>query len=175
MGMKFKFLTLLLLAALSLSGLAQTQSQNHPESSSPLFLVKIAGTVAVNSQHEALDKYLAIYVDPANWKAALDDKDLGPFLKLKEGKPGRSAVLFFTAGMDSAICVYFDNNEPFGVSAAKAGSGGTIEASSISSGYKAVSKEMLKPAGKEYDFSEMDVNMDNGDPLPAWQIKLAGK
>jgi hypothetical protein len=175
MGMKFKFLTLLVLAAFSLSGLAQTQSQNHPESSSPLFLVKIAGTVAVNSQHEALDKYLAIYVDPSNWKAALEDKDLGPFLKLKEGKPGRGAVLFFTPEMTSAICVYFDNNEPFGVSAAKAGSGGTIDAGSISSGYKAVSKEMLKPAGKEYDFSAMDVNMDNGDPLPAWQIKPSGK
>ncbi|HET6842094.1 MAG TPA: hypothetical protein VFK06_10460 [Candidatus Angelobacter sp.] len=173
--MKFKFLTLLVLAALSLSGLAQAQSQTHPESNSPLSLVKTAGTVAVNTQHADLEHFLAIYVDPSNWKSGLGDKDLGPFLKLKEGKPGRSAVLFFTQNMDYAICVYFDGEAAFGVTAAKAGSGGTIEASSISAGYKAVSKEMLQPAGKNYDFSEMEINMDNGDPISAWQIKPTGK
>jgi hypothetical protein len=173
--MKFKFLTLLLLAALALSGLAQAQSQTHPDSDGPLALVKTAGTVAVNTQHAELERFLAIYVDSSNWKSGLADKDLGPFLKLKEGKPGRSAVLFFTSNMDYAIWVYFDDNAAFGVTAAKAGSGGTIEASSISAGYKAVSKEMLQPAGKDYDFSQMDVNMDNGDPLPAWQVKPSGK
>jgi hypothetical protein len=172
--MKLK-ITLLIFAALSLSGLAQAQSQTHPESNGPLALVKTAGTVAANTQHAELDRFLAIYVDPANWKAALGDKDLGPFLKLKEGRPGRSAVLFFTSNMDYAICVYFDDNAAFGVTAAKAGSGGTIEAGSISAGYKAVSKEMLQPSGKDYDFSEMDINMDDGTAVPAWQIKPAGK
>ena len=128
--------------------LPQRKINLMPEKSDPLSLVKIAVNVASNTQHQDLNGFLAIYVDSESWAAALKDGDLGPFLKLKEVKPGRSAVLFFTPEKDTAITVFFDGNSPFGMTAAKAKSG-KIEAGDISSAYKPVSKEMLKDAGQE--------------------------
>ncbi len=130
MGMKFRMATLLVLVTLFVSGFAQAQSQDTPEKSDPQSLIQIAINVTSNAQHQNLDGYLAIYVDPEKWTAGLKDGDLGQFL---------------------------------------------IEASDISAGYKAVTKEMLKETGKEFHFEPSEISTDDGEPLPAYLITSATK
>lgn len=155
---------------------AVAQNQSTPEKADPLFFVKTAADVAGNVQKSSLDGYLGIYVSEQNWQAGLKDSDLGPFLKLKEAKAGRSAALLFSSAKDAAICVYFDGKAPFGVAAVKAGTGGSggggggIQASDIAAAYQAVSKEMLKKGEQEWHFNADDVNTDDGVTLPGFQI-----
>jgi hypothetical protein len=140
------------------------------EKKDPLSFVKIAGDVPDNVQSQSLNGYLAIYIDEKDWSEGLKDSDLGPFLKVKEAKPGRSAACFFSSGKDAATCVYFDGDTPFGVAAVKAGASGQIQASDITAAYKSVTKEMLKKGNAELDFSPSDINTDDGTPLPAFQV-----
>ena len=173
MGMKSRMAVSLVLLALFVSGFAAAQSQASPEKNDPLSLVGIAVDIASNSQQHNLDGYIAIYVSPEKWAVALKDGDLGPFLKLKEAKPGRSAVFFFSAAApskDLAIGVYFDGGTAFGVTAAQAGASGKIEAGDISAGYKAVTKEMLKNASQGFRFGQVEINTDDGEPLTAYAI-----
>jgi hypothetical protein len=162
------------IATLLLAGLAMAQDKPGAEKKDPLPLVKVATNVATNSQHQDLNGFLVIYVDAKSWASGLKDGDLGPFLKLKEEKPGRSAVLFFSSDKDSAIGVFFDGDSPVGVTAAKA-KNGKIEASDISAGYKPVLKEMLKETGQEFQFTPGDVATDDGQPVQGFQITSAGK
>jgi hypothetical protein len=176
-GMKFRILSCFI-AAFLISALATAQSQpgaaKDAEKSGPLALVKTAAKIAGNTQPQDFNNFLAVYVDSQTWSAALKDGDLGPFLKLKEEKPGRSAVLFFSPEKDIAISVFFDGDAAFGVTSAKAKSG-KIEASDISAAYKPVSKEMLKDAGQELQFNKSDVITDAGQALTAYQITSADK
>jgi hypothetical protein len=165
--MKFKMTVTLAFFALVVSGFAVAQSQASPAKSDPLALVQIAINVASNSQQN-VDGYVAIYVEPERWEAGLKDSDLGPFLKFKEQKPGRSAVFIFSKSKDSAVGVYFDGGAAFGMTAVKASASGKIEASDISAGYKAVTKEMLKPTSQEFHFEQAEINMDDGTPLIAY-------
>jgi hypothetical protein len=170
--MKARLVLPLMLAMATL--LAAAQNQPNAEKKPPLFFLKIAADVAGNVQSQSLNGLLAIYIDEQSWKAALKDGDLGPFLKAQEAKPGRSAGCLFSSSKDTAICVYFDGDVPFGVAAVKVGPSGKIEASDVSAAYKAVSKEMLKKGKEEIIFTEGNVNTDDGLPLPAFQIGRKG-
>ncbi|HJX83760.1 MAG TPA: hypothetical protein VJ723_05400, partial [Candidatus Angelobacter sp.] len=117
-----------------------------------------------------VDGHLAIYIAPEKWAAGLKDGDLGPFLKLKEQKPGRSAVFIFSTSKDTAIGVYFDGGVAFGMTAVKAGSSGKIEPGDISAGYKAITDEMLKPTSKQFNFDAVSMNTDDGESLAAYLI-----
>ena len=176
--MKFRMFSRFIAAAFLVSALATAQTKpgaaKDAEKPDPLALVKIAANVAGNTQPQDLNNFLVIYVDSQTWAAALKDGDLGPFLKLKEEKLGRSAVLFFSPEKDVAIGVFFDGDAAFGMTSAKAKSG-KIEASDISAAYKPVSKEMLKDAGQELQFNKSDVITDAGQALTAYQISSAGK
>jgi hypothetical protein len=172
--MKLRMIAPYVIATLLISGLATGQSKPDSEKKDPLSLVKIAANVVSNSQHQDLNDFLVIYVDQESWAAALKDSDLGPFLKLKETKPGRSAVLFFSPDKDVAMSVFFDGESAFGVTAAKA-KNGKIEASDISSAYKPVSKDMLKETGQEFQFTKGDIATDDGQPLTGFQITSASK
>jgi hypothetical protein len=145
------------------------------EKKDPLFFVKIAADVAGNVQQTPLNGFLGLYIDPQNWASGLKDGDLGPFLKAQEAKPGRSAACLFSNAKDVAVCVYFDGDTPFGVAAVKAGANGTIAASDVSAAYKAISKEMLKKGEQEVRFEQGDISMDDGQPLPAFQIATGAK
>jgi hypothetical protein len=140
------------------------------EKKDPLSFVKIAGDVAGNVQSQSLNGYLAIYIDEKDWTDGLKDSDLGPFLKVKEAKPGRSAACFFSSGKDAATCVYFDGDAPFGVAAVKAGASGQIQAADVTAAYKTVTKEMLKKGSAELDFSPTDLSTDDGTPLSAFGV-----
>jgi hypothetical protein len=173
--MKSRTAISLVLIALFVSGVAQAQSQASQEKSDPQSLIQNAITVASNTKHPDLSGYLAIYISPDNWAAGLKDGDLGPFLKLKEGKPGRSVVFLFSQSKDSAICVYFDGAAAIGVTSAKAGADGKIADKDISGEYKDVTKEMLKETGQPVHLESGDISTDDGVPLPAYQITSAAK
>ena len=166
-------------ALIVLAGVMATAAlaQNQPQQKQlePLALVKIAADVALNVQHDTVGRSLGIYISSQNWGSGLKDGDLGPFLKVKEAKADRSAVCFFTEQKDSAVCVYFDGNTPFGVTAVKAGSSGKIEAGDVAPTYKPVSKDMLKKGAEELSFSENTVNADDGQELPAFVVSAKAK
>lgn len=169
--MKSKILAMVVLLA-AVVGLS-AQGQPGKVESDPLFFVKIAANVASNVQHETVEGSLGIYISDQNWAGGLKDGDLGPFLKVKEAKPGRSAACLFAQDKSSAVCVYFDGNTPFGVAAVKAAATGKIEPGDVSGAYKTVSKDVLKKGSDELTFAHTDLGMDNGQPLPAFIVTAA--
>lgn len=168
--MQFRTAVFITLPILLVSAVALAQNQPATEKADPLFFVRIATDVAGNVQQGSLDGYLGIYVSEQNWADGLKDSDLGPFLKLKEVKPGRSVAFLFSAAKDAAVCVYFDGKSPFGVVAVHAGTSGAIQASDIAAAYKPISKDMLKKGAQEWHFNENGINTDDGVALPAFSI-----
>jgi len=171
--MKSKMLAIVVLTA----AFQAVGAQNQPDQAKkePLFFVKIAANVAGNVQRELVNGSAGIYVNDQNWAAGLKDSDLGPFLRLQEAKPGRSAACLFTRDKDAAVCVYFDGNSPYGVAAVKAAASGKLEASDIVGAYKPMAKEMLKKYTEELDFTPGDISTDDGQPLPAFLVTVAKK
>jgi len=177
--MKLKVLAFVMLAG-ALAAAASVQNETNQEKSrskdknDPLSFIKVAADVAGNVQRETVNKSLGLYVAEGNWASGLNDGDLGPFLKLKEAKPGRSAACLFTQAKDSAVCVYFDGQSPFGVVAVKAGANGGIQPQAISAAYKAISKEMLKHTA-ELTFTPTTLATDEGQELPAFLVTRAAE
>jgi hypothetical protein len=179
--MKLKVLAfVVLVGALMAAASVQNEPKQEKDKSTkndkndPLSFIKVAADVAGNVQHETVNNSLGLYVGEGNWGSGLNDSDLGPFLKLKEAKPGRSAACLFTQAKDSAVCVYFDGQSPFGVVAVKAGANGSIEAGSISAAYKAVSKDMLQHTA-ELTFTPTNLATDEGQELPAYVVARAAE
>jgi hypothetical protein len=183
--MKLKVLAFVVLAG-ALAAAASVQNETNQEKSKsqekgkskdkndPLSFIKVAADVAGNVQRETVNKSLGLYVAEGNWASGLNDGDLGPFLKLKEAKPGRSAACLFTQAKDSAVCVYFDGQSPFGIVAVKAGANGGIQPQAISAAYKAISKEMLKHTA-ELTFTPTTLATDEGQELPAFLVTRAAE
>jgi hypothetical protein len=165
----------LAVVVLSLAAVLVLAAQDQPgkAESDPLFFVKIAANVASNVQHETVEGSIGMYISDQNWAGGLKDGDLGPFLKVKEGKPGRSAACLFAQDKGSGVCVYFDGNTPFGVAAVKAGASGKIEPGDVSGAYKTVSKDVLKKGTEELTFGHADLAMDDGQTLPAFTVTTA--
>ncbi len=154
---------------------AQDPLSQAAQKKEPLTFVKIAADVARNVQPQSLNGYLALYIDSQAWASGLKDSDLGPFLKVKEAKPDRSAACLFSSAKDVAICVYFDGDTAFGVAAVKAGASGKIEPSDVPAAYKPVTKDMLKKGEQELRFEPGEAATDDGQPLPAFQVSTAAK
>jgi hypothetical protein len=169
--MKFQVIVPFLAAALLVPALTTAQTKTGNETKDPLPIVKIASNVGSNIQDRNLSGFLAIFIDSQAWASGLKDGDLAPFLKLKEAKPGRSAVLIFSPEKDTAIAVFFDGDSVIGAASAKAKSG-KIDAGDISP-VKPVAKEALKE--KEWEFTKGDVVTDDGQPVPAFQISSPAK
>ena len=172
--MKFRTTIALILAGACLAALAV--AQNAPaadkDKKDPLVFVQTAADVAGNLGHESLNNYLGIFIDPKNWAAGLKDGDLGPFLKAQEAKPDRSAACLFSSSKDAAICVYFNGDKAYGVSAVHAGNSGKIEDKDVTAAYKAVTKDLLEKTSAKLRFDESGVNTDDGVALPGYQITV---
>src|SRR5215471_7498288 len=179
--MKMKVLAFVVLAGALAEAASVRNEPNQEKSKSqskdkndPLSFIKVAADVAGNVQRETVNKSVGLYVSEGNWASGLNDGDLGPFLKLKEAKPDRSAACLFTQAKDSAVCVYFDGQSPFGVVAVKAGANGGIQPQAISAAYKAISKEMLKHTA-ELTFTPTNLATDEGQELPAFIVTRAAE
>lgn len=164
----------LILAAMLIPVLAFSQTQPATDNADPLSFVKTATDIAGNVQSDSLAGRLAIYISDKNWPDGLKDGDLGPFLKVKEAKAGRSAACIFNDEKNAVICVYFDGKDPFGVVAAKASAGGGFKPADISAAFKPVSKDMLEKGGQELKFNTAEVNTDDGTTLPGYLIVKTG-
>lgn len=173
-GMKYRVPLPLILAAMLVPVLAFSQTLPAPDNSDSLAFVKVAADVGGNVQSDSLAGRLAIYISDKNWAEGLKDGDLGPFLKVKEAKPGRSAACIFNDAKDAAICVYFDGKEPFGVVALKAGAGGGFKPADISAAFKPVSKDMLEKGSQGLQFNPIEINTDDGVALPGFVIAKPG-
>jgi hypothetical protein len=164
----------LIFAAILVPALAFSQIQPAPDNAEPLSFVKTATDIAGNVQSDSLAGRLAIYISQDHWADGLKDGDLGPFLKVKEAKAGRSAVCIFNDTKDAVICVYFDGKEPFGVVALKTTAAGSFKPADISAAFKPVSKDMLEKSGQELKFNSTEVNTDDEVALPGFLIVKQG-
>jgi hypothetical protein len=171
--MKFQVIAPFLAVALLVPAFAAAQNKIDTETKDPLPLVKIAANVASSVQDQNLSGFIAIYIDSQSWASGLKDGDLGPFLKLKDAKPGLSAVLIFSPEKDTAIAVFFDGDSVIGATSAKAKSG-KIDAADISP-VKPVAKEALKDKLQDWEFTKGDVATDDGQSVPAFQISSPAK
>jgi len=175
-GMKL-LMTALLICATSIASFAQTKNPAPPRDN-PLSLVDTAVTITLRTQQQNFDGFVAVYISPENWDAALKDGDLGPFLKLKEKKPGRSAVVVVPPNANteaSTVCVYFDGDKALGVTAAHSKDGAKPSAGDIANAYKAVNNAMTEKKGLEFELEPGQVSTDDGGQLPAYTINHASR
>jgi hypothetical protein len=158
------------LAGLLFASAAQGQHKFSPDAKEAIPYVKMATEVALNVQHNSLNNYLAVFVTYRDWDQAVKDGDLGPFMKLKEaeGMGGRSAVCLFSSKKDAAICVYFDDKRPFGLTTVKAGADGKL--GDPAAGYQRVTNEMRKKNDQKLNYVESTVTTDYGAGLTGFQI-----
>jgi hypothetical protein len=133
---------------------------------------RTAADVARNAQSDSIDGYLAIYIDPANWKAAAVDGDLGPFVQAQEASPSRSMACLFSADKSNAFCVYFDGSRAYGLTALKVDKGRSFSSSAVAASYKPITPDLLKKVPGKIDFKPAQITLDNGQPLRAFVVVL---
>ena len=169
--MKTTFLIVIVLAALLMApSVAVGQHKLDADGKEALPYVKIAADVARNVQVESLNNFLAIFITYRDSDQARQDDDLAPFVKIKQAEPTSfwSTVCFFSAKKDAAICVYFDEKKPFGVTAVKAGPNGKL--SDAAGAYRKVSREMLAKNEHKLSFQETVIHTDSGAGLTGFQV-----
>jgi len=137
-----------------------------------LKFVHIASDVATNLQPESIDGYTAIYIDAQNWSSASTDSELGPFVQAQEASATHSMACLFSPTRGYAVCVYFDSERAYGLSALKSDLKNPFTASGVAASYKPITRELLRKAPGTFAFSPININFDNGQALVAYQIKL---
>src|SRR5208337_5196569 len=111
--MRQHFLKLMLASAIL------TTSSAIAADTKPIKFIAHASDVAQHVLQVSLKDYLALYISPDLWQAALTDGDIGPFLATQEQKPHRSAVCIVATSKGNKICVFFDGNNDYGYVAIK--------------------------------------------------------
>jgi hypothetical protein len=162
---------LIVLAALLMApSVALGQHKLDADGKEALPYVKIAADVARNVQENSLNNFVAIFITYRDSDQARQDDDLAPFFKIKQAEPTTfwSTVCFFSAKKDAAICVYFDDKKPFGVTAVKAGPNGKL--GDAAGAYRKVSREMLAKNEHKLSFQETLIQTDTGAGLTGFQV-----
>jgi hypothetical protein len=161
---------IVLAALLMAPSVALGQHKLDADGKEALPYVKIAADVARNVQENSLNNYLAIFITYRDSDQARQDDDLAPFFKIKQAEPTSywSTVCFFSAKKDAAICVYFDDKKPFGVTAVKAGPNGKLGDAAAS--YRKVSPEMLAKNDHKLNFEETLIQTDTGAGLTGFRV-----
>jgi hypothetical protein len=166
--------------AVMIAGSSLVQAQNPQTSqgniqpdfkASQAKLVAMTVGIASKVQQASLEGYLAILVDERSWTGALKDSDLGPFVKLSPAKTGRRAVLLMSPKADAVICVFYDEELPFGVAAAQSPKKGKkITDADAAASYKLVTPEMQTANEKSLGLTEGYVKTDEGISMTTYQI-----
>lgn len=164
-----KFIALIFSTLLIVSLSAQAQHKLSPDGKEAMPYVRMATDVALNAQAGSLNNFLAVYVSYRESDQAARDADLGPFMKIKDAAPhgGWSAVCLFSPKKDSGTCVYFEEKNPVGMVAAKAGADGKM--GDLGS-YQRVTREMRGKNEQKLNFNETTVTTDYGAQLTGFQI-----
>jgi hypothetical protein len=135
--------------------------------------IVFAGTAAgiARKQHDqSLIGYVAIYVDETNWDALSKDGDLGPFLKFKEPKRDRSAVILISGINEFVFCTYFDGSSPFGTVMLPPPGKTNITLRDVEAAYRTVNHDMTEGTFEELQFKEGTITSDDGKPIPSFKI-----
>lgn len=175
-----KRLPVFILSALLTAPAATPQaalSNDTSDMKDALFFVRIAGDVYGHLRHLTPNDFLAVYIDQENWNAAMRDRNLHPFLELKDARRrktrnGRSAACIFSPTREMGLCVYFDGESPFGVATARVSVSGRIEPQRVANSYQGASKDLLKRNRQKLNFIPTGVVMDDGRTLPTFLIKV---
>lgn len=160
---------LLLAAAILAAQLPSSAAQDK----NALKFVRTAADVATNVQSESIDGYTAIYVDPQNWTSASTDSDLGPFVAAQEASPSHGMACLFSRTKNDVVCVYFDDERAYGLTTIKSDRNNPITATAVAASYKQTTKEILKKAPGKIAFSQIVIDLDNGQRLDAYLVKLS--
>lgn len=172
----FMLLALLMVPAATPQVAVSNDTNDVLERKDALFFVRIAGDVYGHLRHLTPNNFLAFYIDQENWNAAMLDRDLAPFLELKDARRrktrnGRSAACIFSPDRGMGLCVYFDGESPFGVATARVSVSGRIEPQRVAYSYQGASKDLLKKNRQKLNFLPTGLIMDDGRILPAFLIK----
>ncbi len=156
---------------LLLASLAVAQDQSSKKEDVGLRYAQMAVNVASTVQHQDLAGYFAIFVDDKQWTSLLKDKDIGPFLKLKDQKADRRAVIIASILDEKAprVAVYFDGATATDMAGYTPGPEAKISADSL----KPVPKDAAKAsdAAKGWKLAPVEgIASDDGEALPAYQI-----
>ncbi|MBZ5524429.1 MAG: hypothetical protein LAP21_19500 [Acidobacteriia bacterium] len=163
-----------LIVAFLLAVAALAVGQTSLEDSVSLSLARTASNIAANTLHKNMAGYMAVYVPDKDWEKLSRDSDLGPFLKLREMKTGRSMMLMLSGDNTAVrVAVYFEGMDAMGMVVFTPGSNAKLEALSV----KPVPKEALKEVDAEQGllFSRGEVTSDDGDAVVTYQITSSQK
>ena len=164
-----------LIVAFLLTAALLAQGQTSKEDSVILNLARTAANVAANTLHRNISGYMAVYVDEKSWEKLSKDSDLGPVLKLKEAKAGRSMMLVMSSSDNTAprVAVYFEGMDARELVIVSPQPETTVEPLAV----KPVPKEALREVDAEQGllFARGEVNSDDGDPVVAYQITSSAK
>jgi hypothetical protein len=163
-------LAIVLVALVLAPGVVLGQHKLDADGKEALPYVKIAADVARNVQQDSLNNFVAIFITYRDSDQALQDDDLAPFMKIKKAEPMSfwSSVCFFSAKKDAAICVYFSEKKPFGVTAIKAGPNGKL--GDPTEAYRKISADMLAKNEHKLSFEEIAIQTDTGTGLTGFRV-----
>ena len=167
MTLKFAFS-----AIVALTICAQLGPASHAQPAAPPDFVRIAAEVAQNVQSGPFATSIAIYVDAKSWHATTTDRDIGPFLRAQDEKPGRSAACLLSMDKKNAFCVYFDDATPYGFVALHGEAGKEFRSEDAAAAFKPVTPDLLKQTGT-YRINPLPVTSDNGAPMTAFLVSAA--
>jgi hypothetical protein len=120
------------------------------QSFSDLDYMRIASDVARNLQRPSLVNYYGWTIDAANWHGALDDNLFGPFLAAQEEKPGRvMGCVIAEMTNNDAICVYFQDDKPYGYVAIKVEVGHHFTNEEVKSAFNPITPDLLDTPGSK--------------------------
>ncbi|MGD0738676.1 MAG: hypothetical protein ABR957_03705 [Terracidiphilus sp.] len=137
-----------------------------------LKFVRIAADVASNVQTRSIDGYFAIYISPQNWTSASADGDLGPFIQAQEAGAARSMACLFSAIKNNAVCVYFEGERAYGLTALRSDPNQPFTSAAVAASYKPITRELLKKAPGKIAFSPVNIKLDNGQAVDGFLVKL---
>jgi hypothetical protein len=145
----------------------------NSEDTKPIKFIAHASDVAQHVLQISLKDYLALYISPELWHAALSDGDIGPFLATQEQKSHRSAVCIVAISKVNTICVFFDGSNEYGYIATQRKPGST-QKPDLQQLYHPVTSDDKQPGIEKYTATPRNVYLDNGTtPIPAVVISLA--
>lgn len=129
-----------------------------------------AAEIALKLHAQSLVGYVGVYIDEATWNGFSNDSDLGPFLKFKEPKNNRSAVVLISGTSQFVFCTYFDGASPFGTVALHPPGKHKIEANEVEAAYKTVTHDLTDGTVAELRFDEGTIETDDGKIVASFKI-----
>jgi hypothetical protein len=134
--------------------------------------VHVSANVARNMNHESVNTYNAAFFHQENWASGQKDSLFGPFLSLQEAKMNRAAVCMFNSTETDAVCVFFQDEAPYGALTLETPAGHPFDPKAIATAYKPVTADLGKEGTYSYTFKFIKglVAMDDGTMVKSFFV-----